>query len=150
MPSPAFAQLPPMDFAAMIAAEKDALTNYIRPDVSVASVSIPTDGSRQIPARVYTPNDSAARTGIVVWYHGGAFVFGGLDMPEAEVVSFELAARTGCIVVSVDYWLVTDDVRFPVPQQDGFVALEWAIANARALGATNGEVFIGGARVRSA
>lgn len=145
MPSPAFAQLPPMDFAAMVAAEKAAVANYKRPDVSVAQVSIPTQGGRQIPARVYTPNDASARTGTVVWFHGGAFVFGGLDMAEAENVAFELAKRTGSIVVSVDYWLVTDDVRFPVPQQDGLTALQWVIANAARLGATNSKVYVGGA-----
>ena len=45
----------------------------------------------------------------LVWLHGGGFAYGDLDMPEADTVARELAAR-GVTVVSVDYRLA------PVPE----------------------------------
>src|SRR3954466_6890634 len=46
--------------------------------------------------------------GMLVWLHGGAFMFGTLDMPEADQVGRRLSA-TGTTVVSVDYTLAPLD-----------------------------------------
>lgn len=54
-------------------------------------------GVRVYPAS--NPNGS-----VLVWLHGGAFMFGTLDMPEADQVGRRLSA-VGTTVVSVDYTL---------------------------------------------
>ena len=59
-----------------------------------------------VPVRRYRPT-GVALAGLV-WAHGGAFLGGDLDMPEADAVARALAAR-GIAVVSVDYSLA------PVP-----------------------------------
>lgn len=41
----------------------------------------------------------------LVWMHGGGFMAGDLDMPEADVVARELVERAGVTVISVDYRL---------------------------------------------
>ena len=145
MPSPIFTELPPpQGMEQRMAAERAAREAYIEPPVSVREVSISGQG-HNIGARVYTRSANANPDAIVVWFHGGAFIGGSLDMPEAEVVAYELANRTNAVVISVDYRLVTDEIRFPVPQQDGFAALRWAFHNAASLGVKNPRVYVGGA-----
>ena len=41
---------------------------------------------------------------VLVWLHGGAFMFGDLEMPEADETARQLAAR-GTTVFSLDYTL---------------------------------------------
>ena len=53
-----------------------------------------------MPTRLYRNAKLPAAAGFV-WVHGGAFVFGDLDMPEAHEVGLALAAR-GVPVLSVD------------------------------------------------
>src|SRR3954453_10555593 len=45
---------------------------------------------------------------LLVWLHGGAFMFGTLEMPEADQVGRRLSAA-GVTVVSVDYTLAPLD-----------------------------------------
>jgi acetyl esterase len=90
--------------------------DYVVPDVSVHNEHI--DGPHgAIPVRVYEPKTEALEGGIV-WLHGGAFVAGDLDMPEADVVSRELCARLSMKVVSVDYRLAINGIKFPIPHDD--------------------------------
>ena len=84
-----------------------------------------------VPVRHYEPDPAApARQPTVVWLHGGGFTHGDLDMPESHAVS-EVLARSGSVVVAVDYrrvpvggwWRrpktgVVPDVRHPVPLED--------------------------------
>ncbi|WP_432747554.1 alpha/beta hydrolase [Streptomyces sp. JH002] len=77
-----------------------------------------------IPVRVYRPR--GRRPGrALLWLHGGGFRAGDLDMPEAHLVSAELAARAGALVVSVGYRLAVDGVRYPVPVDDVRAAWRW-------------------------
>nr|WP_277355736.1 alpha/beta hydrolase [Cellulomonas hominis] len=63
--------------------------------------------------------------------HGGAFCLGDLDIPEADWVSRQVAA-SGITVVSVDYRLAVDGVRFPVPGDDVLAA--WTAVTGDGLG----------------
>ncbi|WP_402462453.1 alpha/beta hydrolase fold domain-containing protein [Isoptericola aurantiacus] len=93
--------------------------------------------------RVYRPEaDDVAVVAGLVWAHGGAFVHGDLDMPEADHVARTLAGR-GVVVVSVDYALAppvglraasgidglddADGARFPVASQELAWAFSWAV-----------------------
>jgi acetyl esterase len=108
---------------------------------------------------------------VLVWLHGGAFMFGTLDMPEADQVARALA-DLGVPVVSVDYTLAPVDAlrpyeptegmpsqeamraeiaaagpraRFPVASLQTVAAFDWAVAHASELGADPTRVAIGGA-----
>lgn len=59
-----------------------------------------------IPIRRYTPD--AARRVSVIYYHGGGFVLGGLDSHDG--VCAEIAQRTRCPVIAVDYRLCPEHV----------------------------------------
>ena len=80
-----------------------------------------------IPARRYLPSDRAPKAELV-WLHGGGFIGGDLDMPEADWVARSLAVKD-IAVLSVDYRKAVDGVHFPVPSDDVLAAWQWAVAN---------------------
>src|ERR1700755_3202628 len=87
---------------------------------SVRDIVIPSQAGGR-PARVYSPSSSAP--GLVVYFHGGGWVVGTLDGWDASVRN--LAAASGCDVVSVDYRLAPEHV-FPAAADDAYDALVWA------------------------
>ncbi|MFZ0530003.1 MAG: alpha/beta hydrolase [Propionicimonas sp.] len=97
-----------------------------------------------IPVRVYRPASPGADRAALVWLHGGAFMFGDLDMPEADQVSRGIVARADAVVVSVDYRLALNGVHFPVPHDDVMAAFRWTRAQAEELGIDPARVAIGG------
>ncbi|UOQ59142.1 alpha/beta hydrolase [Leucobacter rhizosphaerae] len=72
-------------------------------------------GSAAVPVRVYSPE--AEPWAELVWAHGGSFVRGTLDWPEADWVARSFAAA-GVRVHSVDYVLASDTVHAPAPGND--------------------------------
>lgn len=95
--------------------------------------------------RVYPASDVGRLRGTaLLWAHGGGFVHGDLDMPEADAVARAFADR-GATVASVDYALVRDDgsQTFPAGSDDVLIAWSWLVAHAGEIGARS--VFIGGA-----
>ncbi|HEX4306627.1 MAG TPA: alpha/beta hydrolase [Solirubrobacterales bacterium] len=96
-----------------------------------------------IPARLYEPPsptpDPAAP--LLVYYHGGGWVIGDLDM--YDDLSRLIAAASGAMVLSVDYRLAPEHP-FPQPLEDAFAAFEWAAASAARLGADPARIGVGG------
>lgn len=95
-----------------------------------------------IPLREYRPDYTGVATPGLVWLHGGSWVGGDLDMPEADWVSRELAAR-GICVISVDYrlapWfdmaappyaLTEDGHPFPVAHEEAVFVFDWVRSHA--------------------
>ena|ERR1700722_18654448 len=119
--------------------------DYVVPDVNVRSDAAPGPHG-PVPVRVYDAGDAAeGERPCLVWMHGGAFIAGSLDMPEADWTARELARRAGAVVVSVDYRLCNDGVHYPVPHDDVVAAVRWARDSASSLGIDPGRVAIGGA-----
>jgi acetyl esterase len=133
---------------AQVRDEFGAHPDYQVPDVRVRSDAAPGPHG-PVPVRVYDDGDSdrdgAGERPCLVWMHGGAFIAGNLDMPEADWLSRELARRAGAVVVSVDYRLCNDGVHYPVPHDDVTAAIRWARENAPDLGIDPGRVSAGGA-----
>jgi acetyl esterase len=105
--------------------------------------------------RLYEPAADAERVAGLVWAHGGAFMHGDLDMPEADWVARSLAAA-GVVVVSVDYRLAPEldyrdpavaqapgGARFPVASEEVTFAYGWA--RDAGLGVGPGRWSLGGA-----
>ncbi|WP_105974287.1 alpha/beta hydrolase fold domain-containing protein [Streptomyces geranii] len=135
-------------------ADPDALTRFgefardpakwNQPDVAIANTTIPGPHG-PVPVRTYTPPGPGASA--VLWVHGGGFLGGDLDMPEAHVVAAELAARASAVVVSVGYRLATEDVHYPVPLDDVHAAWRWFRTD---VAADAGLVALGGASAGAA
>ena len=96
-----------------------------------------------IPVRIYSPADGEPSGAGLVWCHGGAFLAGGLDMPEADPRG--LVRRCGGVVVSVDYRLCQDGAHHPIPHDDAYAAYRWTREQAASLGIDPGRLALGGA-----
>jgi acetyl esterase len=129
-------------------------------------------GGYDFRVRVYPAQEPNGA--MLVWLHGGAFMFGTLEMPEADQVGRRLSAA-GITVVSVDYTLSPLDAlevlgppdpdadipspeqiraemeaagpraRFPVASLQIVAAFDWAVENAHTYGADPARVSLGGA-----
>jgi len=94
--------------------------------VSDQSIAGP-DG--EIPLRIYWP-DGQGPFPVVVFFHGGGFVFCGLDSHDGQARS--LCKGAGCVVVSVDYRLAPEHP-FPAAPEDCYAATRWVADHAREL-----------------
>lgn len=81
-----------------------------------------------VPCRLYRPEGA---TGVVVFAHGGGFVFGDLDTHDGQ--SRRIANRTGMAVLAVDYRRPPEH-RFPAAPDDVDTAVAWLQGNGAALG----------------
>ena len=93
-----------------------------------------------IPLRLYKPSVAEALP-VLVYFHGGGWVIGDLDTH--DVLCRELAYRSGCAVVAVDYRM-GPEYRFPAAVDDCFAATAWVRANASALGLNADKMAVGG------
>lgn len=98
--------------------------------------------SGSLTLRIYRPFGwkQGLRPGFV-FYHGGGFVLG--DVEQYDTVVQHLAAKSGCIAVSVEYQLAPDN-KIKGIHQDGFDAYRWVRENAADLGIDEDRIAIGG------
>jgi acetyl esterase len=92
-----------------------------------------------VPCRLYRPSSAepvasaepVETTGVVVFLHGGGFVFGDLDTHDAQ--ARRIANRTGLAILAVGYRRPPEH-RFPAAPDDVDTALAWLAANAAPAG----------------
>ncbi len=95
-----------------------------------------------LPGRLYTPTgDLEDPTGLLVFFHGGGFVFGDLDSHDAPCRF--LAERAGVRVLAVDYRRAPEHP-FPAAHDDAVAAHRWALDNAASLGVDPDRIAVGG------
>ncbi|MGE0723996.1 MAG: alpha/beta hydrolase, partial [Alphaproteobacteria bacterium] len=75
------------------------------------------------------------------YFHGGGFVAGSIDTPDA--ITWGLAEATGALVISVQYRRPPESP-FPAAPDDCWSALHWAAASADWLGADPSRIAIAG------
>lgn len=85
--------------------------------------------AQTITLRSYRPATKRATVPLILYFHGGAFTSGTLD--DGDLTASFIARQTPAWVISVGYSLAP---RFPFPHatEDGYRALQWAVAQARA------------------
>ncbi|KAK9722987.1 hypothetical protein K7432_002287 [Basidiobolus ranarum] len=82
-----------------------------------------------IKVRIYSP-DLESGSGpypLVMLYHGGGFFVGNLETEDRAAC--EICVGVKAVVVNVEYRLAPEN-KFPIPVNDCYDALEWAITNA--------------------
>lgn len=118
------------------------LTDPALAAVETRDVAIPGPHG-DVTARIYRGRPGDRGTALL-WAHGGGFVGGDLDMPEAHWVSLAIAAR-GLAVLSIDYRKCVGGVHYPVPSDDVLAAWRWATAHPGELDTSPEHLHLGGA-----
>ena len=86
-----------------------------------------------VPCRLYrpaVPTSSTTDPGVVVFLHGGGFVFGDIDTHDAQ--SRRVANRTGMAVLAVDYRRPPEHP-FPAAPDDVDTAVAWLVTQGPAM-----------------
>lgn len=97
-----------------------------------------------IPVRLYTPRvlvGAQAPTPLLVFLHGGGFIYGGLESHDAPCRV--LAEQAGVQVLAVDYRLAPEHP-FPAAYDDCVAAYRWAQEHAAELNADPQRYAVGG------
>jgi acetyl esterase len=132
----------PEDMTVQDARDQSVRTNTaVRgPDVArVRDLEIPAPiGS--IPARLYYPNLNPTLP-VVVFFHGGGFVMGSLDVVDATARQW--ANGSGCLVVSVNYRHAPEN-KFPAAADDAYAATRWVSEHAAEIGADPARLAVAG------
>ncbi|GAA0938932.1 alpha/beta hydrolase [Nonomuraea longicatena] len=81
--------------------------------------SVRDESAEGVPIRIYRADRGEDALPVLVYFHGGGFVFGSVKRNDA--VGRDLALRTGAVVVSVDYRLAPEHP-FPAAADDA-----WAV-----------------------
>jgi acetyl esterase/lipase len=92
-----------------------------------------------VPVRIYRPRATPAP--VLVYFHGGGFVTGGLENEHERCLEF--AGEDGIAVVSVDYRLAPEHP-FPAGFDDCHAATVWAWEHAGEFGGDPERVAVGG------
>ncbi|MCY7395739.1 MAG: alpha/beta hydrolase [Nocardioides sp.] len=94
-----------------------------------------------LPGRLYTPEHAPETGPLLVFLHGGGFMYGDLESHDAPCRY--LAERAHVRVLAVEYRLGPED-RFPAAYDDGFAAFRWAHQHAGEIGADPQRIGVGG------
>ncbi|MCF2571147.1 alpha/beta hydrolase [Brevibacterium sp. UCMA 11754] len=97
--------------------------------------------AEQVPVRHYVPESSADDGRIVLYLHGGGWVFGSLDTHDGVCRSLASNARTD--VIAVDYRLAPEHP-YPAALEDARTVLEWLASYSNTLGVTPSSIAVVG------
>ncbi|OBG67809.1 FAD-dependent oxidoreductase [Mycobacterium sp. E3339] len=136
--------LPPMESMAV----DDARALYAQmsmvrppgPDVGEIVDGVLSGAAGDLAYRLYRPATAGPHP-VVVYFHGGGYVLG--DAASDDPLCRDLCARSGAMVVSVDYRHAPEH-RFPAAVDDAMAAVRWVADNAGALGGIPGRLAVCG------
>ena len=114
------------------------------PDVgSVRDLRLTGRDGGTFRVRVLAPEDDVAGVaGVVVYFHGGGWVLGDIDL-QYDHLARDLVNRTGAAVVLVNYRKAPEHP-FPTPLEDSWTALEWVAAHAGEIAADGAPLIVAG------
>lgn len=122
--------------AIMAARERSPL-----PVVGVVEDALAGFDGAHVPVRVYRPQDAQPGLATVVFFHGGGFVLGSVEL--MDDVARKLCRDMNAVVVSVEYRLAPEHP-FPAAHDDALTATLWAIRNVAALGGDASRIAVAG------
>ena len=124
--------------AAAVVVKADGLSAEL-PGVTSRDVTYPgAHGART--ARIYTPEGDGPFP-IVLYFRGGGFVIGSLDVYDATPRA--MAATTRAIFVSADYAMAPEH-KFPAPHDDAYAAYHWVVETAASFGGDSARIAVMG------
>ena len=122
---------------------REAFANLWTPALTgdpVAVRKVENKALGRVNARIFLP-DRPAHPAILMYFHGGGYVKGGLD--ETDAFCRRLARSTERLVASVEYRLAPEHP-FPAALDDAYAATTWAFEHAAQLGATRASFAVSG------
>ena len=128
-------------------AEKEVLANAHKsiepmPVGSIDNITFPTEGGKDVKARVYKPVDAGdAPLPVIVYWHGGGWTIGSLDAYDAT--PRELANGAHAVVVSCDY-RESPENKFPDAHTDALYCYQFVTQNMEKLGGDPSRVAVAG------
>lgn len=124
-------------------AVRDASPQLCLPGPEMASVDdlFVAGAGGDIAIRLYTPLDLVRPAPLLIFFHGGGFVYCDLDTHDALCRSLAQSGR--CNVASVDYRLAPE-YGFPAAPDDAITATKWLVANAHRLEIASHKIAVGG------
>lgn len=84
-----------------------------------------------VPVRIYRPHHAASPLPTVLFFHGGGFVLGSVEL--MDDVARKLCGELQAVVVAVEYRLAPEHP-FPAAHDDARAATRWVLEQAEALG----------------
>ena len=99
------------------------------------------EAGQAIAARLYRPSGASGALPLIVFFHAGGYVFGGIETHESFCRL--IADGAACLVLSVDYRRAPED-RFPAAHEDCYAATAWAAAHAGEIGADPARLAVAG------
>ncbi len=136
IPKPDLANIDIKEFRKMM--EQSPLPKKNEAVKSVEDMKFIHDGF-EIPLRLYTPEN--AGDSIIIYFHGGGFVFGNIESHEG--ICRLAANRSRSKVLSVDYRLAPE-YKFPAALDDALEALKWVQKNSSRLGINPDRIAVAG------
>lgn len=109
--------------------------------VVTEEVSVPSADGYMVPVRIYKRTDAGQELPILVYYHGGGFFGGGVQI--VEQMCKVLVANLDCVVLNVDYRLCPE-AHYPQPFDDCWYATRWAWEHAEELGGDRNKLAVAG------
>lgn len=136
--------VPPFDQMTVAQAREVAhafidLQGAVEDVAEIRTETVPVDGG-EINVRVYRPHAEGPLP-LVVYFHGGGWVIGDLDVADKPCRALANAARA--VVASVDYRLAPEHP-FPTPLEDCYAATVWLARHAASFGADAGDLTVSG------
>ncbi|MFF4402493.1 alpha/beta hydrolase [Streptomyces sp. NPDC001480] len=109
-------------------------------DVKTSEHHATADDGAQIAMRWYV-KDGAAPGPAVVFFHGGGYIFGHIDLFDGPVARY--VSASGVPMLSVDYRRAPEHP-FPTPLEDAYAALRWLHEHATELGVDSDRIGVMG------
>lgn len=96
--------------------------------------------SESLSLRIYKPK-VADNLPVVLFFHGGAFIFGSPDQYDFQM--YPLVEEANVIIVSVDYRLAPE-YPYPAALEDAVLALQWVSKEAQSIGGNSDNITLMG------
>jgi acetyl esterase len=148
----AMSMLPRVNLSDLVAARSE-MNRFVRLSTMLGSHTLtdsevevidrigPSDGASPVRVRLYVPRNKVKPAAAVIYFHGGAFALGDLEIEHPRCL--EMAKETKAVVMAVDYRLAPE-YPFPAAITDCYAVYLWAIAEADDLGIDVSRIAVAG------
>ena len=137
---PVLHELPVAESRGEVEREARVLLGPRPPAVPVRELAV-AGAAGPLPARLYVPGDAEPRGPLLLYLHGGGWVFG--SPASIDIACRHLARAARVRVLSCSYRLAPE-ARFPAAVDDALAAFEWSRRSAASLGADPARLIVAG------